>query len=266
MEVTKIRSGNLSGSVCRADVFEMLESISNESADILFLDPPFNLGKEYSSDQKIDMKSTDEYERWLADVVDLSMNKLKPGGALFLYHLPIWALRIGAKIEKSISFRHWISISMKNGFARGNKLYPAHYALLYFTRGEPNTFSRPKVDPVRCRSCGEFIRDYGGYKKIMEKSGVNLSDFWDDLSPVRHKRKKHRQSNELPMDLFRRILSISGKDGMTYVDPFAGSGSGAISAFAHKMNFIVGDLVQENTKIIIRRLKDLGHQVEECHG
>ena len=68
------------------------------------------------------------------------------------------------------------------------------------------------------------------------------------------------------MDLFERILEISGNGGMTYVDPFAGSGSGAVSAFKHNMNFIVGDIVRNNTDIIIDRLKGLGSQIGESHA
>ena len=42
---------------------------------------------------------------------------------------------------------------------------------------------------------------------------------------------------------------------MTYVDPFAGSGSGAIAAVNKKLHFVVGDIMRENTNIILRRLK-----------
>ena len=254
MKMTVVDCGPLSGTVYCADAIDMLEAIGPESADILFLDPPFNLGKSYSSKQNIDNMTDAEYERWLIKIMDLSIDTLKPGAALFVYHLPIWALRVGAYIKNLLTFRHWISVSMKNGFARGKRLYPAHYALLYFTKGSPQYFVRPKLDPLRCRSCGALVRDYGGYRKFIEQSGVNLSDIWDDLSPVRHKNRKHRTANELPMELFKRIITISGDAGMTYVDPFAGSGSGAIAALNHQLNFKVGDIVKENTKIIIDRL------------
>ena len=256
MESTKVQYQHLFGEVYWADATKMLEDIGKEKADIIFLDPPFNLGKQYADERKIDNKPMDEYETWLTNVVDLSIGALKPGAALFIYHMPVWALRVGAYAERSLSLRHWISISMKNGFARGKKLYPAHYALLYFTKGPPQYFFRPKLEPLRCRSCGEFVRDYGGYKKIIESAGINLSDIWDDLSPVRHKTTKHRPANELPIALFDRIMSISGDAGMTYVDPFAGSGSGAIAAWKHNLNFRVGDIVRENTNIIVQRIKE----------
>ena len=256
MEVTKLKSGGLSGNVYCADAIEMLKAVGKEKADIIFLDPPFNLGKTYYGLENMDNKPPDEYAEWLIDIIDRSINTLKPGGALFVYHLPIWAIRIGAYAEKHLLFRHWISVSMKNGFARGSKLYPAHYALLYLTKGAPKHFTRPKLEPLRCRFCGSFVRDYGGYKKIIENSGVNLSDIWDDLSPVRHKNLKYRVANELPLKLFDRIISISGAPGMTYVDPFAGSGSGAIAAFDNSLHFEVGDLIRDNTNIIIERVTE----------
>ena len=256
MEIEKLRFGSVSGSVYCADAIELLEDVGKDFADIVFLDPPFNLGKKYSKSEKIDKIPQEKYEQWLLHVVDKSIDILKPGAALFVYHLPIWALRIGPHAEKRLQFRHWITISMKNSFARGNRLYPAHYALLYFTKGVPQYFHRPKLEPQRCRSCGSLVRDYGGYKKIIEDSGVNLSDVWDDLSPVRHKNRKYRMANELSKKIFERVISISGKSGMTYVDPFAGSGTGAISALSHGLNFVVGDLVHENKNIILERLDE----------
>ena len=254
MKTTSITRDNLSGTVYCADAIDMLRDIGSECADILFLDPPFNLGKQYSTSSELDSKPDAEYTTWLTAVMDLAIQALKPGAALFLYHLPLWGLRLGAHTEKYLVFRHWITVSMKNGFARGKRLYPAHYALLYFTKGDPQYFFRPKLEPLRCRSCGTLVRDYGGYRKLIEEKGVNLSDIWDDLSPVRHSNRKYRVANELPLALFERVVSISAKPGMTYVDPFAGTGSGAVVAFNNQLNFLVGDILSENTSIIIDRL------------
>ena len=105
MEITKITSGDLSGEIYCADAIDMLEEIGEEMADIVFLDPPFNLGKTYCDTREIDRKPTEEYERWMTNVIDKSIAALKPGGALFVYHLPIWAMRIGAYAERRLLFR-----------------------------------------------------------------------------------------------------------------------------------------------------------------
>jgi hypothetical protein len=40
--------------------------------------------------------------------------------------------------------------------------------------------------------------------------GINLSDLWDDLSPVRHKYSKYRSANQLPIRLTDRVLKTAG--------------------------------------------------------
>jgi site-specific DNA-methyltransferase (adenine-specific) len=228
------------------------------SASIIFLDPPFNLGKMYNKKKpNLDRLPTAEYENWLIRVLSECVRVLMPGGTLYLYHLPVWAMRFGSYLEKTLTFRHWIAISMKNGFVRGRRLYPAHYALLMFTKGETQHFARPKIKPATCRHCGNFVKDYGGYRAIIEDKGINLSDFWEDLSPVRHANRKHRSGNELPLVLFKRIIEISGSPGLLYVDPFAGTGSGVLAAVNAGMHFAACDIVESNCKIIQKRLRQL---------
>jgi len=244
------------GYLVRCDALELLGNLRNECADIVFLDPPFNLGKKYgSSERKADRNIESEYEQFMQSVLSESVRILRPGGALYLYHLPQWAMRLGAFLQGKMKFRHWIAVSMKNGFARGNHLYPAHYALLYFTKGPPKTFNRPKVPAATCRSCGQFVKDYGGYKRYIE-SGINLSDIWEDLSPVRHAKYKKRPENELPLELTNRVVQISGEKNGLLVDPFVGSGTSLISADDAGMMYIVGDREATCCDVAEKRLKE----------
>jgi site-specific DNA-methyltransferase (adenine-specific) len=223
-------------------------------ADIVFLDPPFNLGKDYGIRSSIEAADPRDYEVYMTELLDESARVLKEGGALFLYHVPYWASRLSKHLQSNLEFRHWISVSMKNGFVRGRNLYPAHYALLYYTRGNASTFNRPKLTPITCRHCGELVKDYGGYTDIIRAKGINLSDVWDDLSPVRHKSTKLRSANQLPVQLTNRVLDIAGAEGGLLVDPFIGSGTSAISAQAHSMSFVGNDLSRRNIALSLRRL------------
>lgn len=255
VEVQKI--GNKGYLACM-DGVEFLRSLNAEVADLVFLDPPFNLGKEYGGKKDIDRRSEQEYQAFLESLIKESIRIMTPGAALYLYHLPKWAMRLSPVLLESLELRHWISISMKNGFVRGDKLYPAHYALIYLTKGKPKNFSRPKLQPVKCRHCGELIRDYGGYRKIIERQGINLSDVWDDLSPVRHLNRKQREFNELPSKLTDRVVEISGKRGGLLVDPCIGSGTSIISAVNGGMKFVGNDLIKRNLAITRERLEGLG--------
>jgi site-specific DNA-methyltransferase (adenine-specific) len=233
-----------------------LKSLPAVSADVVFLDPPFNLGKSYDETRDLDRRPADEYLTWMKAILDEAVRILKSGGALFVYHVPSFAIRLAEYLDNRLEFRHWIAVAMKNGFARGDHLYPAHYALLYFTKGSPTYFKRPRLDPETCRHCEGYIRDYGGYLQIIEENGVNLSDVWTDLSPVRHKSTKTRIANELPLKMTDRIVEMSCRRGMMLVDPFAGSGSTLVSAASAGVSFVGGDIVGRNCELMIERMAD----------
>ena len=254
----EIRKDQTYGEIYNGDAINFLRSIDSESVPLIFLDPPFNLGKKYSEKNKdLDNMSEEDYIIWIQSILNESVRVLSKGGALYIYHLPSWCMRFGHYLGQNLDFRHWIAISMKNNFVRSNRLYPAHYGLLYFTKGDPISFNRPKLTPQTCRKCGTTIKDYGGYKSIIEEKGINLSDFWDDISPVRHNSKKLRKQNQLPLLLTDRIMEISGVSGGLFVDPFVGTGTSVVSAINHKMKFKCCDLVIENCIITSKRLEQL---------
>lgn len=244
------------GTLTRLDALNFMASIRDSVADVVFIDPPFGLRKDYGIRSELETSDATAYELYMGDVLQEAVRVLRPGGALFLYHIPGWALRLGSALQDRLELRHWIAIAMKNGFVRGRRLYPAHYALLYFTKGRPARFKRPKLEPKVCRHCGKLVRDYGGYRKIIEAKGINLSDFWDDLSPVRHADRKHRAANQLPLELTDRVLRIAGRRHGLMVDPFVGSGTSLVSAVRANMHFVGNDLAAANINICIERIRE----------
>ena len=230
-------------------------ALRSSVADIVFLDPPFNLGKIYGrGGRRQDRKPEDEYLTYMSAILHQAARVLRQGGSLYLYHIPRLAVKLAATLERDLVFRHWIAVSMKNGFARARGLYPAHYAFLHYSKGRPTVLRRPKVSPPRCPHCDEFIRDYGGYKEHVLK-GINLSDVWDDLSPIRHRKYKLRNANELTLAIPRRAIEISGRRKGLLVDPFAGTGSSIVLARLHGMKAIACDSELANCKLILGRLR-----------
>ena len=226
----------------------------DESADVLFLDPPFNLGKAYGQRARADdAKPDQDYRLYMTKVLDRCVEVLRPGGSLYLYHIPRWALEFGAHLGGRLILAHWIAISMKNGFVRRNRLYPAHYALVHFGKGELSRFVRPKTAPLTCPHCGEFVKSYGGYEKFV-RGGINLSDVWDDVSPLRHNKYRLRESNALPPIIPHRVVQMSGHKGGLLVDPFAGTGSSLVAARLHRMKFVGSDADDEAFGILLKRL------------
>lgn len=218
------------GQLYEADCLDFLATVEDETVDLAFADPPFNLGKEYSSKVN-DSVAPETYLEWCEKWLDEMVRTLKPGGALFLWNLPKWNLPLGAYLGKELTFRHWIAVNIKYALPIQGRLYPSHYSLLYFIKGKRAAIFHPDRTPVPCcRYCHMEQRDYGGYKNKMNPKGVSLSDVWTDISPVRHAKYKKRVANALPLKLMDRILSIATDPGSLVLDPFGGSGTTYIAA------------------------------------
>jgi site-specific DNA-methyltransferase (adenine-specific) len=218
---------NADGVLYRADCLNLFAALDDEVLDCVFADPPFNLGKTYGNGEVRDDLADHEYMKWWEAWLTESIRVLKPGAALFIYNIPRWAYRMAGFLEaEGMTFRHWIALSMKGTFPRGKKLYPAHYALLYFTKGVPKTFNRVRLPVPACRHCGGDIKDYGGHKKYLNPAGLNLTDFWEDTSPARHSKFKARwHVNELKPMIAARCFEISTNPHEIVMDPFGGGGS-----------------------------------------
>jgi len=215
------------GLLYQTNCVNLLKALKSDSIDCVFADPPFNLRKDYGNGDFTDDLHDGDYLKWCFSWVDEAIRVSKAGAAIFIYLLPKWGYHIAAHLEKGgMQFRHWIAVSMKGTFPRGRKLYPAHYCLLYFTKGEPATFNRVRLPIPQCRHCGRDIKDYGGHRKYLNPLGLNLTDFWDDTAPARHKKFKTRwHINELKPMIPRRCIEISTNPGDVILDPFGGGGS-----------------------------------------
>jgi site-specific DNA-methyltransferase (adenine-specific) len=226
MKLTPAFSTTL-GAVYNADCLDLLAAIRDESIDTVFADPPFNLAKDYGNGKEKDDLDKGDYLKWCYRWMDECIRIVKPGGAIFIYNLPQWAFHVAAHLERQgMTFRHWIAVSMKGTFPRGRKLYPAHYALLYFTKGSPKTFNHVRLPIPKCRHCQKDVKDYGGHRKYLNPLGINLTDFWDDTAPARHRKFKARwHVNELKPVIPARCIEISTNEGEVVLDPFGGGGS-----------------------------------------
>ena len=218
------------GELFEGDCLEVMAAIPDGTVDLAFADPPFNLGKAYSSNINDD-RDTSDYLAWCKAWLDEMVRVLKPGGSLFVWNLPKWNLPLGAYVGEKITFRHWISVDIKYSLPIQKRLYPSHYSLLYFVKGDKPAIFHPDRLPVPCcRHCGGELRDYGGYKNKMNPMGVSLTDVWTDIPPVRHAKYKKRDANGLALKLMDRIVSMASDPGSLVLDPFGGSGTTYVAA------------------------------------
>lgn len=238
------------GELYQADCVALLNSISDNVVHTLFADPPFNLKKDYGKHGS-DNLAEEAYVVWSKQWLTECVRVLAPGGALFVYNLPKWLIQYGAFLNgfRDLTFKHWIAVDKAHSLPIPNRLSPSHYGLLYYVKGaKPRTFNRDDVrTPIaKCRHCGKDIKDYGGHKKFLNPKGINLTDVWDDVPPVRHRKYKNRAANELAPIILERVIKLTTNPGDLVCDPFAGGGATALAAEQLGRRWIVGDLNSAN--------------------
>lgn len=249
------------GVLFQGDCIDLMANLDEGCVDSIFADPPFNLDKDYGQGVN-DNLPEDEYLAWTKMWLSEAIRVLKPGGSIFIYNIPKWLIPTGNMLdaEFGMTFRHWIALTMKNTYPRGRSLYPAHYGILYYTKGEPSTVNKLRVPIPTCRHCGRELKDYGGHRNKLNPRGLNLTDFWEDTSPVRHRKFKKRPANELKPMIPERCILLSTNPGDLVLDPFGGGGSTYEVAEMRHRRWVGSEI--GNCEPIRDRLLDAGIECE----
>jgi DNA modification methylase len=250
------------GVFVEGNCLDLLANMRPNCVDLVFLDPPFNIRKPYDLAEFDDDYGPEFYKGLCRTWILESVRVLRPGGALFIYHLPKVLMDLGAWLNSMhlVRYKAWIALKMKSGFPIRGRIHPAHYGLLYYTKADGQaTFNVVRQRSPKCRKCGALVRDYGGYrdKYLKYEHGgdlwVQISDFWDDTRPASHDKLRDTHMNELPLQIPERAILLASKPGDVILDCFAGGGSTLQAAEQHGRNWIGVDIASYRSSL--RRIK-----------
>jgi site-specific DNA-methyltransferase (adenine-specific) len=235
------------------DCLKLFKSIADNSIDVTFADPPFNLKKKYNShkDSLEFQVYLDWCELWIAEMVRVT----KPTGSIFLHNIPRWLTYYAGILNRLADFKHWIAWDAPTA-PMGKTLQPSHYGILYYAKNlKQNKFFEIRYPHKRCRKCNYLHKDYGGKKAGLHPFGPLVSDVWTDIHRVKHNKYRDNHPCQLPIHLLERVVLMSTDEGDTVLDPFAGTGTTAIAAKRLGRNYIGFELDDEYAKISQNKLK-----------
>jgi len=218
------------------DCLEELAIIPDNTVDVCFADPPFNLDKKYVSYD--DQRSLHEYldwcEKWLLELVRVT----KPTGSILVHNIPRWLTYYAGILNHHAHFRHWIAWDAMST-PLGKTLLPAHYGILFYSKQEKDTkFYEIRAPHKKCRICDSYLKDYGGKKDQMHPFGYLVSDVWTDIHRIRHASRRDEHPCQLPIPLLERLILMTTDEGDMVLDPFLGTGTTAIAAKRLNRRFI----------------------------
>lgn len=204
-----------------------MKGFKDESVDVVFADPPFNLDKKYGKyKDKIDDDKYIEWSyKWISEVVRIT----KPTGSIFIHNIPKWLTYYASELNKLAIFKHWIAWDAMTS-PMGKSLQPAHYGVLYYVKNSDAKFSEVRMPHKRDRKSKYLSKDYGGKKDSIHPFGPLISDTWTDLHRIKHNKFRDEHPCQLPISILERIILMSSDEGDLIFDPFLGSGTTAVAA------------------------------------
>jgi site-specific DNA-methyltransferase (adenine-specific) len=240
------------------DAIEEMRKIPDNSIDMTFADPPFNLNKKYGNYK--DKKAADDYikwcEQWLSEMVRIT----KPTGSILVHNIPKWLIYYANHLNRIAIFKHWIAWdSMSTPL--GKTLLPAHYGILFYTKSPKDfKFHELRSPHKKCRKCGEMIKDYGGKKSQINPYGTLLSDVWADIHRIRHNTRRDAHPCQLPEPLLERLILMTTHEGDVVMDPFIGAGTTALAAKRLGRDYIGIDIDPKYKKIVADKIKKVNYR------
>lgn len=236
--------------VHHGDSLEILKQYPDESIDLVFADPPYNLDKSYNvyDDEQADHHYIEWCNQWLQEYIRI----LKPTGSLFVLNLPRWSMHHAHFLNKQLYFQNWIvwdALSEPRG-----KLMPAHYALLYYTKHPTNfTFNYEPVSQIDARHYCLRASCISQRKQRGDDEKTAVTDIWWNIHRIKHRRDRDHHPCQLPDALMERIIKLATNPGDVVLDAFGGVGTTPVVALQLGRHYVAMDL--DNTYVDIMRQK-----------
>jgi len=238
------------------DCLQVLPSIPDASIDLVFADPPYNIGKQFGEFK--DCWSSDrEYAEWCHRWLELTIRKLRPTGSLYVMsstqampYLDLW-LRARLSVISRIVW-HYDSSGVQ-----ARRHYGSLYEPILFCVKDPAayTFNAADIEVEARTGAVRKLIDYRKATPALYKNTKVPGNAWY-IPRVRYRMPEYEEHpSQKPEALLERIIKASSNPGDTVLDPFAGTFTTCAVARRLGRRSIGSESQSEYVKIGLRRLK-----------
>jgi site-specific DNA-methyltransferase (adenine-specific) len=262
--------------IIQGDSIQVLNDGPEGWVDLVFADPPFNIGYLYHNYD--DRKDVDEYVDWSERWMRAVHRALKPTGSFYLAIGDEFAADLCHVARRKIGFhmRNWIIWHYTFGQQTKKMFAKSHTHILYFSKEKPNpglsniTFN---ADAVRVASARQTtygdaranpkgkLPDDTWYLRPQEADadGSDLfapdGDTWN-VSRVcgTFKEREGWHGCQMPRGVLNRVIQARRNPGDIVLDPFNGSGTTVVAAALLGRKYVGIDQSQEYVDYARKRL------------
>ena len=246
--------------VFNQDIFKILKEMPPNSVDMIYGDPDYNVGVNYSG--KKYTKKWKEYIDWYIKLTKYSLRVLKPTGNLFLINYPKQNsyLRVKYLDEAVYEVRDYVWVYNSNIGHSPKRFTTAHRSILHARKTRKNQFYKNNVVKPYKNPNDKRIR------KLIEKGSKGRMPYsWFYFDLVKNVSKdKTFHSCQIPLSLVEMLIKSSTKKGDDVFILFGGSGSEIVLTKTIGRNYVSCETHKKYYEMIKERL-DNGGKIKNKH-
>jgi site-specific DNA-methyltransferase (adenine-specific) len=218
------------------DCVDVMNNRPAGSVDLIFADPPFNIGYDY--DVYNDRRGKSEYLAWAERWLQAAIRILSPTGSLFLAIGDEYVAEHKVRLDAlNLTLRNWIVWHYTFGVNCTKKFNRSHAHILYYTRHPQQfTFNANAVRVPSARMTTYSDRRANPIGKLPDDTWVlrpqetdnhfqDESDTWSVSRVCGTFKERTGHPCQMPEAVLERIIRVATNSGEVVLDPFAGSGT-----------------------------------------
>ena len=236
------------------DVISCFNDIADESVDLIFVDPPYNIGKDFDGIK--DEYDEEEYSVWMRKWIDEIYRVLKNNGTAYLMNSTQNFAEMDLIVRSKFFVISRIIWAYDSSGVQAKKSFGSSWEpILHIVKNKKDYVFNGEDIKIEAKTGSQ--RNLIDYRKTppqpYNKTKIP-SNVWN-FSRVRFKMDEYENHpTQKPEALLERIILASSNEGDLILDPFGGSFSTSAVAQKLKRKSISFDLNEEYVKIGIRRL------------
>lgn len=245
-----------------ADCIEILNQLPENSIDMIFADPPYNLsnggftlhaGKMVSvnkgkwDESKGFEKDFEFHEKWLS----ACHRVLKEDGTIWVSGTYHSIYQCGAAMQK-IGYHILNDISWFKPNASPN------LSCRFFTASHETLIWARKSKKGKHHFDYKLMKEGDWKEDFLKKPGLQMRSVWSIYPPKREEKIYGKHPTQKPLELLRRCILASTKKDDIILDPFSGGGTtGIASKIVGNRKYIGIDLEKKYLELTKKRFNDI---------
>lgn len=245
-------------SIFNEDFFSAVELLPDGFADLLILDPPYNMNKTFKSNNFKKM-SIEGYTQWFEKCLVMLLPKLKETSSVYVCCDWFSATAVHLVLEKYLKVRNRITWERDKGRGAKKNWKNSSEDIFFATVSNNYTFNLESVKMLR-KVIAPYTDEAGDPKDWLktDKGAFRIthpSNLWNDITvPFWSMPENTDHPTQKPEKLLAKLILASSNEGDIVFDPFMGVGSSCITAKKLGRQFTGIELEEEYCLLAAKRL------------